>query len=110
MKRKYNSALERIVYNTLFVPETGCWIWLGTRDGRGYGRVGIFDKHRGKTVKPLAHRWVYSQLVGDIEPGKEIDHICTVRECVAPAHLQEVTHQENNVARVARAMRRRRGA
>lgn len=42
-----------------------------------------------------AHRFSYELLVGSIPVGMEIDHLCHVRGCVNPSHLEPVTHDEN---------------
>lgn len=68
--------------------EGGCWIWTGPMDRNGYG----LD---GGARKTLAHRVAYRELVGEIAPGLELDHLCRVRHCVRPDHLQPVTHREN---------------
>jgi hypothetical protein len=34
-------------------------------------------------------------LVGKIPSDKEIDHLCRVRNCVNPEHLEPVTREEN---------------
>lgn len=62
-----------------------CWLWLGAQDLQGYGRLGA----------RLAHRVSYELFSGPIPEGLEIDHLCRVRSCVNPAHLEPVTHQEN---------------
>lgn len=65
-----------------------CWQFTGHLNPNGYGV--IFD------VKPmLAHRYAYMKWVGPIPEGLELDHLCRVRHCVNPAHLEPVTHQEN---------------
>jgi hypothetical protein len=67
-----------------------CWIWLGPRNPKtGYGKKQLGDK----TIS--AHRWVYEQLLGPIERGKVINHLCNTRACVNPFHL-EVTTQAIN--------------
>lgn len=43
-----------------------------------------------------AYRFAYEFLVGPIPDGLELDHLCRVRLCVNPAHLEPVTHAENN--------------
>lgn len=66
----------------------GCWLWLGALSG-GYGSM------RTDTVKFYAHRWVYEQLVGEIPTGMFLDHLCRVRNCVNPHHLQQTSNKEN---------------
>ena len=43
----------------------------------------------------MAHRLSYETFVGPIPDGKELDHVCGVRRCVNPSHLEPVTHHEN---------------
>jgi len=42
-----------------------------------------------------AHRFAYELLVGPIPEGMDLDHVCGVRLCVWPEHLEPVTHAEN---------------
>lgn len=67
----------------------GCWGWSGPMNRNGYGKLGIGQK------RVAAHRFAYQLLVGEIPEGLEIDHICRVRSCVNPQHLQAVTRKEN---------------
>lgn len=69
-------------------PATGCWLWLAYTDG-GYGRFGW-----ARSVW-LAHRVAYTSLVGPVVPPLQLDHLCRVRQCVNPLHLEPVTHEEN---------------
>lgn len=66
-----------------------CWLWNGRTTPSGYGnfRVG------GRQVP--AHRWAYENFVGPIPSGLQIDHLCRVRNCVNPAHMEPVTSAEN---------------
>ena len=67
-----------------------CWLWRGpTRSG--YGRV----KLNGATR--TAHRVVYELLVGPIPDGLQLDHLCRVRNCVNPEHLDPVSARENTL-------------
>ena len=42
-----------------------------------------------------AHRAAYALDVGPIPEGLTIDHLCRVRHCVRPDHLEPVTQAEN---------------
>ena len=41
------------------------------------------------------HRLSYELFVGPIPEGLELDHLCRVKGCYNPDHLEAVTHQEN---------------
>lgn len=73
------------------VDESGCWIWTGALDGQGYGST----KHDGKLT--CAHRAIYETLVGEIPPWLQCDHICRVRRCVNPVHIELVSQRENTL-------------
>lgn len=70
---------------------TGCWLWMGSLTDRGYGAPFRLDDDR----KVSPHRLAYELLVGPIPEGLQLDHLCRVRNCVNPAHLEPVTCQEN---------------
>lgn len=68
---------------------TGCWIWTAFVNPDGYGMVSV----RGKSIR--AHRHAYQLFVGPIPSGKQLDHLCRVRGCVNPSHLEPVSGVEN---------------
>lgn len=73
------------------VTESGCWIWSRCLDVKGYGILYLFNR------KMLAHRAVYELLCGEIANGLHLDHLCRVRCCVNPSHLEPVTPKVNTL-------------
>jgi hypothetical protein len=66
-----------------------CWLWRGTLTTRGYGNFRRYPTHRVAYV--AAHG---CDVPGDLV----IDHLCRVRSCLNPAHL-DVTTRGDNVLR-----------
>lgn len=74
-----------------YAPHLGaCWIWQGGHSGNGYG---LWRPRRGVTY--LAHRFSYETLRGEMSGDLVLDHLCRVRDCVNPDHLDPVTNREN---------------
>lgn len=69
---------------------SGCWLWLGAISKKGYATL---NTGGGRT--PLVHKFLYEQKFGCVPAGLELDHLCRVRCCVNPFHLEPVTHAEN---------------
>lgn len=67
-----------------------CWFWLGALSRKGYGRVQVDGVHRP------AHRAVYEALYGPVPKHLHLDHLCSNKSCVNPAHMEPVTPAENN--------------
>lgn len=66
-----------------------CLRWTGTHTPAGYGQMSLQGRKVG------VHRIAYELAKGPIPPGLEVDHLCGVRDCVNPDHLEAVTHREN---------------
>jgi hypothetical protein len=86
-----------------------CWLWTGALGTSGYGQFWV-DGHN-----TIAHRTSYKFFVGEIPDGHQVDHLCGVRRCVNPDHLESVTPRVNTLrsnghaATVVRTNRCKRG-
>ena len=74
------------------IDSKGCWIWHAFIDKAGYAR--LQEGGRGGRVL-YAHRYSYEQHKKMIPDGLQLDHLCRVRHCVNPEHLEAVTPQMN---------------
>ncbi|MFF7795635.1 HNH endonuclease [Streptomyces sp. NPDC007991] len=77
---------ERVTVN-----DAGCWIYTGHLDRYGYGRISYEGKSRE------AYRIAYEHSVGPVPAGMELDHLCRVRQCVNPNHLEAVSPATNKL-------------
>jgi hypothetical protein len=69
--------------------ETDCWEWQASKNVGGYGQ---FYYCGGPKV---AHKVAYELMVGKVPQGLQLDHLCRVRYCCNPRHLEVVTSGEN---------------
>jgi hypothetical protein len=73
-------------------PDLGpCWIWTSAISDSGYGVFGVNGRNR------LVHRYSYEQIVGTIPEGLQLDHLCRVRICLHPEHLEPVSARVNTL-------------
>jgi hypothetical protein len=71
-----------------------CWLWTAGKHSAGYGVINLCV---GVNQVAYAHRLSYEWAKGPIPDGLEIDHLCRVRNCVNPDHLEAVTGAVNNL-------------
>jgi hypothetical protein len=71
-------------------PNTGCWLWMGGANNKGYG---MLHDEAGKHM--LSHRASYMLTNGPIPQGMHVLHRCDTPLCCNPAHLFLGTHTDN---------------
>ena len=91
--QKGRAALPRVIDTRIIENEHGCWVWQSKLSSGNlsphYGSVWWSGK-----AHP-AHRFVYERLVEDIPAGLILDHLCMVKPCVNPEHLEAIKQGEN---------------
>ena len=77
--------------NSVLVQEGSCWLWQGRLHKNGYAAIYLGGKEYP------AHRLIYTIFVGPVPKVYHMDHLCRVRHCVNPAHLEPVTPRINTL-------------
>lgn len=87
--QKHTPPIDRIK-SMVNVDENDCWIWAGKLRKDGYANF-TYDG-----VKKLAHRATFESFHEITLTRKDVlDHLCMVKACCNPAHLDRVTQREN---------------
>ena len=89
MPRTLKSVDERFDEKWVLDPVAGCWLWGACMMRNGYAGFGF----RGNTRN--AHIFSYERKYGPVPPGLELDHLCRIKRCVNPDHVEPVTRKEN---------------
>lgn len=83
-----NNFLNKVEID--YKEPNGCWLWVGCKCPKGYGVVNLNNKAY------RSHRVAYEYwMEKEIPRDKVINHLCSVRNCVNPHHLEVVTQREN---------------
>lgn len=91
LERLPTRIFSKFTVQQLKPDRTPCWVWQKALTDNGYAR--IRDRERNNGV--IAHRYIYKLLIGPIDDGLDLDHLCRVRRCVNPMHLEPVTRKVN---------------
>lgn len=75
-----------------------CWLWLGALGGAG--RYGTYTEYISKncTKQYVAHRLVYETLRGPLAEDMHLHHVCGIKSCVNPYHLNPLSAVEHGRA------------
>lgn len=73
-----------------------CWLWTGRLRYDGYAQYTWNDSQK-VCHTTAGHRAAWAMTNGDIPAGMQLDHLCRVRNCVNPDHLEIVTLKVNTL-------------
>lgn len=80
-----------------FGVRSDCWIWTGGLHTGGYGSFHS-DWYRRERGSARAHIFQIVRILGqEIDPTEETDHLCRVRPCSNPDHLERISQRENTL-------------
>lgn len=104
MKKRNPKFMDETERFYLYVDKNGplhpifqsrCWLWTGAKIKGGYAIFRRSVANDPLSTKVLVHRFAFQMRYGAIPDGMEVDHMCRVRNCVNPHHLDVVTPTEN---------------
>ena len=70
-----------------------CWQWTDSPNCNGYGRLSVEGEERKMR---LAHRISVQIKYGQLDPKKDVNHLCFNKKCVNPDHLEVCSTRKNS--------------
>ena len=83
------NLLARIGERSTYDPASGCLLWSGKINNKGYGLMSANNRQQ------LVHRLAYEAMHGMVVPGLNVLHRCDTPRCWEPEHLWLGTQREN---------------
>lgn len=95
-KKRFDSYIDRNGPIPGACPDLGrCWIWIGYQNERGYG---VFQYTKKRTLYSVMAHVMSCASSGRVKPlGLQSDHLCRIRCCVNPDHIEFVTPSINTI-------------
>lgn len=90
--RRTRAQVIDVLSQNFEIDDNGCWLWTGALTNAAYGRFNW--KHEDANV-PGAHRVVLHAIGQRVPRDMVVDHLCRVRHCINPDHLEVVAQREN---------------
>jgi hypothetical protein len=93
-----NTMIKKHVMHRLLnkstVSEGGCWLWLGSQDGRGYGQIRVDIHSKPEKVHRISAHFLLNY---DFSVLSQINHKreCPNKHCWNPDHLYVGTQMDN---------------
>jgi hypothetical protein len=86
--------LDRLINKIEIDWNTGCWLWTGCLAIDGYPHISNGKRNDSGRIK-MAYAEAYKLFRGDIGEGNSHDHLCRVRRCINPWHIEGIPIKEN---------------
>jgi len=99
MKRFNGTFAEWLLSHVLVTDmghDTPCWLWQGHITEKGYARTCIPRAFGAEPRRQRVHRFAFKMLKGEVPEELHLDHLCRVKHCCNPDHLEPVSAAENN--------------
>lgn len=87
--------LDERLWSRLVESESGCWLYTAGLTSTGYVRISSGGGDRPRHIN--AHKYMYEKFIATVPPELQLDHLCRVRNCVNPWHLEPVTPRVNTL-------------